>query len=272
MKDVRPWAKRLLANRILRGSLGIGSAPLRPIDPPSSRLRRGDRKTGTEETREDLKKMARDIKEPLTVIENYAELLLEDADSLPPEERRDVLNRIAGAAREAMMLAVNVLDAAKIEAGPLEPARKPVDLTRLVKHVFGHEARFAKANGVDLAQDIDASVPAVEGDEILFDRVFANLVHDSLQHAARGSTVRLRAALKGGVVKIIVEEVGEKTLAQTVDELVDEYLNDSRRVDPVNLGLYIARTIVESHAGMFSVEKPVDGGAWRFHVTLPAPR
>src|SRR5262249_28726926 len=127
-----------------------------------------------------LELLARDVKGPLAMIEDYVDLLIMDADQLRAEERRDVLNRIGAAARKAMMPALNLLDAARIEDGPLDVRRQTVDLARLLLRVLADQERVADVNHIELAHEIDADLPALEGDEVLLDRVFGNLVHETI--------------------------------------------------------------------------------------------
>jgi two-component system sensor histidine kinase KdpD len=263
---------RTIPPRASRG-LGIGMGALLPFraDFTTSRVR--DRPKDREPTRETLLELlARDIKSPLAIIEEYVDLLLEDADRLRPDDRRDVLNRIGAAARQAMMPALNLLDAARIEDGPLDPRREPVDLADLLRQVFSRQQRVAEVNGILLVQEIEADLPALEADGVLLDRVFANLVYEVIRFAPRGSQVRARAGRKADEIEIVVEDVGTRTPEQMISTLVHRYLDDSGRPHAADLGQFVAKAILESHGGTLTVEKPPNGGGCRFRVALPVRR
>jgi two-component system, OmpR family, sensor histidine kinase KdpD len=275
--SIRRWKGEAMKNRTIppranRG-LDIGMGALLPFraDFPTSRVR--DRPKYREPTREALLDLlARDIKSPLAIIEEYVDLLVEDADRLRPDDRRDVLNRIGAAARQAMMPALNLLDAARIEDGPLDPRREPVDLADLLRQVFSRQERVAEVNGILLVQEIEADLPALDADGALLDRVFANLVYEVIRFAPRGSQVRARAARKADEIEIVVEDVGTRTPEQMISTLVHRYLDDSGRPPTADLSQFVAKAILESHGGTLTVEKPPNGGGCRFRVALPVRR
>jgi K+-sensing histidine kinase KdpD len=254
----------------LGANRGLGVDAILPFgaDFPTSRLR--DPQRSRESMRDALLELlARDVKSPLALIEDYVDLLLMDADQLRPEERRDVLNRIGAAARKAMMPALNLLDAARIEDGPLHVRRQPVDLASLLRHVLSHQECVADLNNIQLVQEMEDDLPALEADEVLLDRVFANLVHETIRSAPRGSQVRVRAARKEGEIEVVVEDVGTRTTEQMIGTLVHRYLEGSHRSDAADLGQFVATAIVERHGGRLTVEKPPNGGGCAFRVALP---
>ncbi len=259
---------RTIGPRANRG-LRIGAILPFRADFRTSRLR--DRQRSRESPRDALLELlAREVKGPLAMIEDYVDLLIMDADQLRPEERRDVLNRIGAAARKAMMPALNLLDAARIEDGPLDVRRQPVDLPGLLRRVLSHQERVADVNDIELVQEIEADLPALEADEVLLDRAFANLVHEAIRFAPRGSQVRVRAARKADEIEIVVEDVGTRTTEQMIGTLVDRYLDGSQRSDAADLGRFVATAIVKRHGGRLTVEKPPNGGGLSFRVALPA--
>jgi light-regulated signal transduction histidine kinase (bacteriophytochrome) len=84
----------------LGANRGLGVDAILPFR-ADFRLR--DPQRSRESTRDALLELlARDVKRPLALIEDYVDLLIMDADQLRPEEKRDVLNRIGAAARKAM--------------------------------------------------------------------------------------------------------------------------------------------------------------------------
>ena len=114
------------------------------------------------------------------------------------------------------------------------------------------------------------TLPLLDFDAVLVERVFCNLLDNAAKYTPPGSPLSIRAELEGDVVWVGVEDSGSGVPVEMREEIFTKFT----RGDPesarsgVGLGLSICRTIVEAHGGRIWVENRPDGGAC-FIFTLP---
>jgi two-component system sensor histidine kinase KdpD len=75
--------------------------------------------------------LTHDIKNPLAVIDGYVQMMRERAE-ISAEERDGLLARVQGSIRSALTLAINFLDASKIEADRIILRKQPIDVTQVL--------------------------------------------------------------------------------------------------------------------------------------------
>jgi signal transduction histidine kinase len=187
------------------------------------------------------------------------------------EERDGLLARVQGSIRSALTLAINFLDASKIEADRIILRKQPIDVTQLLGQAVSQQRCLADLKGVSVVDGSQADLPAVDADAGVLDRVFANLVSNAIKHTPPGGTVRVAArGTASGSVEVVVEDTGEGIQPGQESRIFDRYTSAASRADSTGLGLYIARTLTAAHGGTIGVENRQDGPGARFRVTLPA--
>ncbi|MBI2963272.1 MAG: PAS domain-containing protein [Deltaproteobacteria bacterium] len=223
-------------------------------------------KKAIEQLRRDVVSMlSHDIKNPLMAIRGYAEILRENLhDSCDAEASIDA---IESAAEQAMSLALNFLEADRIESGLLELRRARASLNEIVERVIGQQAARARFKGVQLRADVDAALPPFELDRSLIERVLANLLSNAIKFSPAGGAVDVATRRDGDRATVSVRDHGPGIDADNVSRLFQRY-SRSGRSDSTGLGLFIVRTLVEAHGGSVGVESERGAGAV-FAFSLP---
>jgi PAS domain S-box-containing protein len=132
-------------------------------------------------------------------------------------------------------------------------------------------AAMASTRGVALSTELAPDLPAVSLDVGRMEQVFENLIANAVQHAPRGSAVRLDVAAVRGedgnvAVRFRVADEGPGIPPDDLPRLFEPFF--SRRKGGTGLGLPIVQRIVEAHGGTVTAENRPPGGAL-FTVTLP---
>jgi two-component system nitrogen regulation sensor histidine kinase GlnL len=219
-------------------------------------------------TRELVRNLAHEIKNPLGGIRGAAQLLESELDSQALREYTQVVIKEA----DRLQVLVDRL---------LAPHRGP----RVVGDVNIHEvcervrsvvlAEFPQ--GLDIARDYDASLPEFRGDKEQLIQVLLNLVRNAAQamHGRGRILLRTRIARQVTIAKHrwklaldlhvidngpgVPEEIGERIFFPLV----------SGRDGGSGLGLTLAQTFVQQHGGLIECEsKP---GRTDFRILLPLP-
>ena len=146
-------------------------------------------------------------------------------------------------------------------------ARGAQRLDVIVAHVLDSHAELARAAGVTLIRELPDR--PVLGEELLLERLVANLVRNAIKYNRAGGYVRVAV---GPDPALTVTNSGEPIPAESVDRLFEPFRRlrgDRISQDGAGLGLTIARSIVGAHHGAIAATPGPDGG---LQVTVELPR
>jgi signal transduction histidine kinase len=217
-----------------------------------------------------LAAVTHDLKNPLGVIQSLATLLLDhDAGPLNPDQT-DLVRRIHANVRRAIQLAVNLLNAARIEEGRLTLHRSPVNLCDVVEDALALVRTASDLKGVTLRFAPDPGLPTVDVDVLQIERVVANLLDNAIKYTPKGGTVSVATRWSLGQVDIEVRDNGPGVTPNELPHLFEKYQrgHDTTRIEGSGLGLFIVKALVEAHGGTVAVES-VRGHGSTVTVRLP---
>jgi signal transduction histidine kinase len=115
---------------------------------------------------------------------------------------------------------------------------------------------------------IDDGLPAINGDRQKLTQVLVNLVRNALQATAQWRQVNIEASRLNGTVIFAVEDEGPGVPREVRENLFKPFVS-SKGEGGMGMGLYMAKLIIDSHAGEIAVLDRPQGGA-RFEVRLKA--
>ena len=210
--------------------------------------------------------ISHDIRNPIGVIQGYASLLKEG--ELSEKETQDCIRRLESAATTAMLLATNVLSAARLESRGAQLRREPLRVNEVVDRALDGQRLLVENKRIRLAMDVGDDLPSFEGDVAELERVFANLMNNAIKYTPEGGEIRVRAAVESREIEIDFEDGGDGIPAGCEETIFDRFNRSSERKDSTGLGLYISRSIVAAHGGRIHAEN-VPGRGARFVVRLP---
>ena len=118
--------------------------------------------------------------------------------------------------------------------------------------------------GVHIAEGL----PAVNGDRQKLTQVLVNLVRNALQATAQWRQINIEATRNNGHVVFAVEDEGPGVPREVRENLFKPFVS-SKGEGGMGMGLYMAKLIVDSHAGEIAIVDRPQGGA-RFEVRLKA--
>lgn len=219
--------------------------------------------------------VAHDLKNPLTVIEGWSEMLESrfEAGATPdPVEGLRMLHRIQGAAAHMRTLIGELLSYTVARDRDLRPER--VTLRELAGEVAGLYQRPASESAPTPHFDLDCD-DVVWADPVLLRQVLDNLVGNAVKYVAPQVVPQVRIAsgrLPDGRVEVRIEDNGLGIDPAHRGRIFDSFYRVERSgYSGTGLGLSICQRIVQRHGGDIGVEDGPGGEGSAFRFTLPAP-
>jgi two-component system, sensor histidine kinase and response regulator len=213
-----------------------------------------------------------ELRTPLTIISGYIELLAESAAAHLTVEEREFLDITQTSTRTLAALVDDLLDLARIEAGRLELAIRPVNVAEAIERVHRMVAAQAATKGIALEVAVSPELPPAAADLNRLVQVLLNLVSNALKFTEQGS-VCITARPVGHGIEIDVADTGIGISREALPRIFDEFrqadAGTTRKFGGSGLGLAIAKRLVEMQDGTIAVDSRVGVGS-TFTVWLPA--
>ncbi|HUF39999.1 MAG TPA: ATP-binding protein [Anaerolineales bacterium] len=208
--------------------------------------------------------IAHELNNPLTTINGFSELLLEE---FPEGSRqRENMELVLAEARRARDVVRRLLDFSRRE----EHVKRPVDLTETVSEVLALTQPLAAIQRVEFQFESWDELPRVYGDRSQLRQVVQNLVTNAIQAMPDGGTLQITTGLENGAGRAVISfrDTGIGVAAAYRGRIFEPFFTTKPVGSGTGLGLSISRNIVSEHGGEIRVESEEGAGAC-FTVVLP---
>lgn len=213
--------------------------------------------------------IAHDLRTPLSVILGYTEALRDG--KLPGSE--DIYETMHVEAQHLQHLIDDLRTLSLADAGELSLSRQPIAPRALLQRAATSYAAQAQAQHVRLAVQAVVDGVEVDVDPERIAQVLGNLLGNALRYTPAGGQITLSAETAGDQVRLSVADSGAGITADDLPHIFERFYRadrSRRQYDGSSgLGLAIAKSIVEAHAGTISVASTVGQGT-TFTISLPA--
>lgn len=210
------------------------------------------------------RRLAHEIKNPLTPIQLSAERLQYKLSSKLEEDDAKLLQRATQTIVSQVSAMKNMVnDFADYARGPALQLTH-LDLHRLIKEVLG----LYEANAVPITLDLKASSAVVNGDSTRLRQVLHNLLQNAQDalHGIVDPKIILSSVTEHGEIHLRVVDNGAGFADKVLSKAFEPYM--TTKTKGTGLGLAIVKKIIEEHGGRIMVENHANGGAC---VTLSLP-
>lgn len=210
--------------------------------------------------------VSHEIKTPLAVIQNAADLLLREPLD---QSQREYAQTIARTSRRLGSLITNILKLNKLEKQTIRPAPAPYDLcAQLAECALLFEDRWEEKD-IEFEADIEEQA-LIEADGSLLELVWNNLLSNAIKFTPPGGAVTLRQTSTDSQVTVEVTDTGCGMDQATLTHIFDKFYqgDTSHSTEGNGLGLALVLRILRMTGGDISVaSRPGEGST--FTVKLP---
>lgn len=257
--------------RLPRRRLAVGIATTLPTGERMVMLHDVTEQRDLENRREALiRTMSHDLRNPLTAINGFADLLTKVGDLNDQQVR--FVTRIRQTTTKLYDVVGDLVDLAWIEAGmPLE--HKPIQLRDIIHDAVNRVTPLAHTNKIIIATSVQNPMPTVMGDPIRLGQVIYHLLHNAIIYSHPEQTVVIHGWGDSSEVYCSVADRGIGIADDEIELIFDRMYrsrNDYvRDLSGGGLGLTISKTIVERHGGDIWASSNLGEGS-TFTFVLPA--
>jgi nitrogen fixation/metabolism regulation signal transduction histidine kinase len=213
------------------------------------------------------RRLAHEIKNPLTPIQLSAERLQMKLGERLSREDAETLKRATGTIVSQVSALKAMVDDFRDYARLPMPVFGPLDLNRLVSEVLA----LYETSAVPVLRRLSPGLPLVWADGTQIRQVIHNLVQnaqDALENERQASpqgAIEVRTELAGDRVRLAVSDNGAGFPEALMDRIFEPYVTTKPR--GTGLGLAIVKKIVDEHHGSVAIENRPSGAS--VSVLLP---
>jgi two-component system sensor histidine kinase/response regulator len=226
---------------------------------------------------------AHDLRNPLSAIKGFSEMIVEDAQSLRRREAKDPElcfreleewgDRIGVTTTRMMEMVQNLLDANRIERGEMQLNLAPTDLGPALNSAIETQRPRATAKQQTIHLESEPAPAMVLVDPSVIVQVLENLVSNAVKYSLPGKEIFVRLKKHTQGVRVEVQDQGPGLSEQDQKKLFGKFARLSAKPTggehSTGLGLSIVKRMVEAMNGKVWCESELGKGA-TFLVEFPA--
>jgi len=216
--------------------------------------------------------LAHDLKNPLSSIMGFAEVLQSKDEAFSEEQRRSFAKVIRHSSRSMVDLIDDVLDWWHAQSGTLAVQAEDFDVKELIEAVLILPSGQAEKKDIELVTKIEDGLYA-HADPKMIATVVRNLVSNAIKFSHRGKEVIVSAQKKHHQIIISIQDFGigiseanQKKLFQVGHKF---YTKGTENESGTGIGLILCKEFLEKNNSTIEVESAENKGT-TFRFRLPA--
>ena len=214
--------------------------------------------------------LTHDIRSPLQTVSGCAELLADELKDAGLTDAGELLRRMRESLSHTTDMITNLLSLFNFECGHAELTMARLSVNDTFQRVRDRYDREASRRDLILESRLAGDLPFIMADQLILERIMANLLVNALKFTPHGGRVTLSSEACGSYVVASVANTGPGIPADDIPRLFDRGWRRAADSDKEGngLGLYIVKTLVEMLGGRVEVESTMGGGTC-FRLFLP---
>ena len=221
--------------------------------------------------------LVQELRQPLSSILGYTELLHGESVGILGALQRKFLDRIKASTERMSTLVEDLAMLEPADESAYEVTSKPIELSAVVTEAITYTDTLMNEKNITLDLEVPEQLPRLYADRDAIQQVLIHLLQNAIAASPKGSEISLRAQIEEGdksldYVLLQVSDRGEGIPSEDLPRVFSSlYRADSTSIQGIgNTGveLAIVKTLVEAHSGRIWVDTKQDIGS-TFSILLP---
>ncbi len=219
-----------------------------------------------------LASVSHDLRTPMTTISGFIDGI--NSGAIPPEKQEYYLGVISQEVKRLSRLVSQLLDLSRLESGDRKFNFADFDIAELSRIILISFEQKIEEKRLDISFETDEDSMMVHADKDAIHQVMYNLCHNAMKFSREGGKFEIRIkSTQDKKIEVAVFNEGQGIPEKDMDMVFERFFksDESRGLDKsgVGLGLYISKTIIDSHGEKISV-RSVENEFCEFKFTLKA--
>lgn len=214
--------------------------------------------------------LTHDLKTPLIAQTRALGLISKEFETLKLIEPYQLSKGIEKNNIHLLRMVELILESYKYDSEILNLTNSEINLSKLINNCYEKSSPLALEKEIKLINSVPENLPLLNGDVTSFERVFINLISNSIDNLAQNGKIEISAETVDNFIQIYVEDNGTSIAEEDLMFIFDRHYTGKscERKLGSGLGLYVCKKLIETHKGEITLNSEVNKYT-KFTIKLP---
>lgn len=218
--------------------------------------------------------LSHDLKNPVSAIRGFVELMINQYDLISEEKKKIFLQEIFDSIEKISLLITNVLFWVRSQTRGIKNYPETFSLAGRIDTNLSLYKLIAKDKGIHMENHVSAGIELF-ADVNIFDTIIRNLLSNSLKFTGKGGSIDISAEPAGRQILLKIKDTGVGISKEKLDKLLDPSYHIStsgtKKEPGTGLGLGLVKDFILLMGGDFRINS-TQGKGTEFLLYFPVPR
>ncbi len=208
--------------------------------------------------------VSHELRTPLTLLIAPLESLRGRIGASVDAQSRDWLDTMYANGMRLLKLINDLLDLVRLDTGRLHLDKVPIELGDFFRGLLNSVKSAAQEKGIRLDCDVDSSLTIIYADLDKMEKVFLNLLFNSVKFTPAGGSIRILARAESDFAIIQIIDTGMGISPENAPHIFNRFwqadTSANRKFQGTGIGLALVKELVEAHRGTVEVRSQPGAG------------
>ena len=213
-----------------------------------------------------------ELRTPLISIIGFSDALNSGLLGEITEDQKKAIDAVLRNAKKLNRLVDSILHMSRLRSSGVHYEMTIFQFSDMLRNIITDLSLQMKQKGITVQEDITVALPQINGDRNALERVFINLLENSIKFTHCGGEIKVNIRKEDRYVHVIVSDTGigipRNKLAEVFERFYQVDSSSTRTFGGLGIGLHISKNIIEAHGGEIWANSDGKSGT-SFHVLLP---
>ncbi len=214
------------------------------------------------------------LKTPLSTINWYSELLLDNDDKNLTENQKEFIAEIRRSNKKMIETVASLLDISKLEQGTFIFDSSIIDLKNISREIEDDFKEKLEQKNINLKFSFSKDLPQIKADSKILKIVLQNLLSNAIKYSPENKNIIIDFSHddKSKFINIVVKDQGYGIPKNQQENIFKKLFRadniKSKNIEGTGLGLYLVKMILEKTGSSISFQSE-EGKGTSFYISIP---